>query len=204
MKLNAVFGEDLNEIEEQLGSMEENDVNYDMIAPNTQNTELQDEAEGAQDLHPYLTKRFDLSEYIGTPSTTANTQQLILNEVPDDEYRNIIQTLNKEQKEFFYHVLHPMKTSNNPFYGFLSGGAGVGKLHITKALYQAALKYYNTRAGDDFHHVKVLMLAPTGKAAYNIQGNILVSNFWQKHFKMFELHEIMRQRESKYLLTLAN
>ena len=48
------------------------------------------------------------------------------------------------------------------------------------------------------------MLAPTGKAAYNIQGNILVSNFWQKHFKMFELHEIMRQRESKYLLTLAN
>lgn len=45
MKLNAVFGEDLNEIEEQLGSMEENDVYYDMIAPNTQNTELQDEAE---------------------------------------------------------------------------------------------------------------------------------------------------------------
>ena len=42
-------------------------------------------------------------------------------------------------------------------------------------LYQAALKYYNTKAGDDFHQVKVLMLAPTGKAAYNIKGNTIHS-----------------------------
>lgn len=26
-----------------------------------------------------------------------------MNELPDDEYRHIVQTLNKEQKEFFYH-----------------------------------------------------------------------------------------------------
>jgi len=46
---------------------------------------------------------------------------------------------------------------------------------FTKALYQAELKYYNTRAGDDFHQVKVLMLAPTGKAPYNIKGNTIHS-----------------------------
>ena len=69
-----------------------------------------------------------------------------------------------------------IKTSDEPFFCFLSGGAGVGKSHVTKALYlQAALKYYNTRAGDDFHQVKVLMLAPTGKAAYNIKGNTIHS-----------------------------
>ena len=44
-------------------------------------------------------------------------------------------------------------------------------------MYQAALKYYNTRAGDDFHHVKVLLLAPTGKAAYTIKGNTVHSAF---------------------------
>ena len=126
-----------------------------MIAPNTRNIELQDGAEGAQDLHPDLTERYDLSEDIGIPSTAANTDQLILNEVPDQEYCHIVQTLNKEQKEFFYHILHLMKTSNDPFCCFLSGGAGVGKSHVTKALYQAALKYYNTKAGDDFHQVKV-------------------------------------------------
>lgn len=96
-----------------------------------------------------------------------------MNELPDDEYRHIVQTLNKEQKEFFYHVLHLIKTSEEPFYCFLSGGAGVGKSHVTKALYQAALKYYNTRPEINFNETNVLMLAPTGKAAYNIKGNTI-------------------------------
>ena len=98
-----------------------------------------------------------------------------MNELPDDEYRHMVQTLNKEQKEFFDHVLHQIKTSEEPFYCFLSGGAGVGKSHVTEALYQAALKYYNTRPGIDFSQTKVLMLAPTGKAAYNIKGNTIHS-----------------------------
>jgi len=46
---------------------------------------------------------------------------------------------------------------------------------VTKALYQAALKYYNNRAGDNFAEIKVLMLAPTGKAAYIIKGNTIHS-----------------------------
>lgn len=57
----------------------------------------------------------------------------------DDEYRCMVQMLNREQKEFFYHVSHLTKTSDEAFYCFLSGGVGVGKLHLTKALYQAAL-----------------------------------------------------------------
>ena len=93
-----------------------------------------------------------------------------------EEYRNMVQMLNKEQKEFFYHILHLMKTSDNPFYNFLSGGAGMGKSHLTKALYQAALKFYNAREGEDFHHINVLVLAPTGKAAYNIKGNTIHSS----------------------------
>ena len=78
----------------------------------------------------------------------------------------MVQMLNREQREFLYHVLHLIKTSDKAFYCFLSGGAVVGKSHLTKALYQAALKYYNTRADVDFGEIKVLMLAPTGKAAY--------------------------------------
>ena len=37
------------------------------------------------------------------------------------------------------------------------------------------MKYYNTRAGDDFHQVKILLLAPTAKAAFNIKGNTVHS-----------------------------
>ena len=53
-----------------------------------------------------------------------------------------------------------IKTANAAFYCFLSGGASVGKKsHVTKALYQAALKYYNSRPGVNFAETKVLMLA---------------------------------------------
>ena len=54
-----------------------------------------------------------------------------------------------KSKEFFYHALRLIKTSEKPFYAFLSRGGGVGKSHI-KSIYQAALKYYNSQAGQDF------------------------------------------------------
>ena len=99
-------------------------------------------------------------------------------DLPVDEYRHLVQTLNKEQKECFYHVLHLIKTSEEPFYCFLSGGhgAGIGKSHVTRALYQAALKYYNTRPGIDFLQIKVLIIPPTGKAAYNIKVRTIHSD----------------------------
>jgi DNA replication protein DnaC len=71
---------------------------------------------------------------------TSGTQNIERQE-QDDVYREMVQKLNREQKEFFFHVLHPIKTPDNPFYCFLSGGGGVGKSHLTKCLYQAALKY---------------------------------------------------------------
>jgi DNA replication protein DnaC len=80
--------------------------------------------------------------------------------------------LNKKQREFFYHALHLIKTSDKPFYAFLSGG--VGKSHLIKSIYQAALKYYNAQAGEDFRRVHILLLAPTGKAAYIIKGNPII------------------------------
>jgi hypothetical protein len=91
----------------------------------------------------------------------------------DDEYRGLLQMLNKKQREFFYHALHLIKTSDKPFYAFLSGAGGLGKSHLIKSVYQAALKYYNAQAGEDFRHVHILLLTPTGKAAYIIKGNTI-------------------------------
>ena len=172
MKQYAVCNEDFNDIQHDMSRIEDM---YDSIAPCAQSTEREDESEGNQDLHPDFNENYNLSDDLGIPSVDMNTVPLTMNELPDDEYRTIVQMLNKEQKEFFYHVLHLIKTSDEPFYCFLSGGAGVGKSHVTKALYQAAIKYYNTRAGVNFAETKVLMLAPTGKAAYNIKGNTIHS-----------------------------
>ena len=172
MKQYAIYDEDFNEIQQDINTIE---GNFDTITPCTENLEQQDEAEGNQDLHPDFNESYNLSDDLGIPSLDLNTEPLIMNELQDDEYRHIVQMLNREQKEFFYCILHLIKTSDKPFYCFLSGGAGVGKSHVTKALYQAAIKYYNRRAGFDLHEVNVIMLAPTRKAAHDVKGNTIHS-----------------------------
>ena len=149
---------------------------HDTIAPVTRDVERQDEDEGCTDTRPNLNETFDhLSDNLGIPSTQQNNEPLILNEMQDNEYRGLVQMLNKKQREFFYHVLHLIKTSEKPFYAFLS--RGVGKSHLIKSIYQAALKYYNSRAGEDFRRIQILLLALTGKAAYLIKGSMIHSAF---------------------------
>ena len=98
MKQYAICSEDLNDIQDQLNSTDDNDENYDLIAPGTQDIERRDESEGAQDLHPDFNENYDLSSDIGIPSTASNSEQLILNELQDRGYRQMVQKLNKEQK----------------------------------------------------------------------------------------------------------
>lgn len=100
-------------------------------------------------MHPDFNESYNLSDDSGIPLVDLNTEPLLVNELQDHEYRHLVRSLNKEQKE--------------------------GKSHVTKALYQVVLKYYNSRVGDNFSELEVLMLAPTGKAAYNINGNTIHS-----------------------------
>ena len=115
MRQYAICSEDLNEIEQNLLSTNCSEEQFDSIAPDTQHIELEDEAEGMEDLHPDFNESYDMSHDLGIPSTSLNNEPLVLNELPDDDYRQMVQTLNKEQKEFFYHILHQIKTSETPF-----------------------------------------------------------------------------------------
>ncbi|XP_078352155.1 uncharacterized protein LOC144636825 [Oculina patagonica] len=304
----APCSEQLEQALDDVQTIESTDDMWDCVAPNTQHVELSHLAEN-ECQHVCNTEEvgnYDLSGDLGIPaSTTSNYEHNIsFDELPDEEYREAVRSLNVEQLNFFYHVLHLVKTTSEPFYLFLSGGAGVGKSHLTKVLFQAVYKYLNTRAGVDFHQITAILVAPTGKAAYNIQGSTihtalavpanqslkiykkldasrlnslrckfaglkiifidevsmvrnsmfniqinkrlqdiigtdndfggvsiiavgdlfqlqpvfdgyvfedlendyapLAANLWQKHFQMFELHEIMRQRESREFAEILN
>ena len=105
-------------------------------------------------------------------------EELVQNRLNDSDYRQLVRLLNIKQKEFFYHVLHSIKTKDDPLALFLSGGAGVGKSTVTNALYEALMRYLNSVPGENPDEVKVLKVkAPTGKAAFNIKGNTLHSAF---------------------------
>ena len=95
---------------EELNNADDNEDQFDLIAPITQDIEHQDEHEGSENLHPDLNENYDLSDDLDIPSASSNNEQLILNELPDQQYRETVQTLIKKQKEFFYHSLHQIKT----------------------------------------------------------------------------------------------
>ena len=98
MKQYAVCSEDLNDIQEHLND-NDNEDQFDSNAPVTQDIEAQDEDEGNQNLHPDLNEQYDMSEDIGIPSAAQNNEPLILNEIQDDEYRTMVQSLGK--RSFF-------------------------------------------------------------------------------------------------------
>ncbi|CAG2249461.1 unnamed protein product [Mytilus edulis] len=76
----------------------------------------------------------------------------------EDDY---ILAIRSSLKDFFYHVLNISKSDNKQFMLFLSGGAGVGKTRLTKCIYQALIKYYNTTQGENPNQKSIILAAPT-------------------------------------------
>ena len=114
---------------------------------------------------------------IGMYPRTNDDEELVVKRLKDTDFRKLVQSLNTEQKEFFYHVVNSVKTDKLPLRLFLRGGAGVGKSTVTNALYEALIRYLNALPENDADDISVLKVAPTGKAAFNIRGNTLHSAF---------------------------
>ena len=86
----------------------------------------------------------------------------------DEEYRHHIRSLNKNQYEFFSHIMNVATKKDKQELCWLNGGAGTGKSHLLKALYQGLYRICCTEPGQNRETNKVLIMAPTGKAAFNV------------------------------------
>ncbi|XP_069114560.1 uncharacterized protein [Argopecten irradians] len=122
-------------------------------------------------------KRYDLASDFGISRKQLDTEETFVNDISNEEYLNLVKTLNKKQRLFFDHVLHWFKTEQAPLYCFLTGGAGVGKSVVTTALYQAVTRYFAKCLADSPNDIKAVLCAPTGKAAHNIGGRTIHSLF---------------------------
>ena len=67
--------------------------------------------------------------------------------------------------------------TGEPFYVFVTGGAGVGKSHLIKAVYHTMVRSLR-QAGQNPDELLAILSAPTGTAAYNIGGMTLHSTFF--------------------------
>ena len=93
-----------------------------------------------------------------------------------DKFGDKLRSLNTLQRQFFEHVMFSVHRDNaEPLHLFLTGGAGVGKTVIVFAITQAITRHFNYNVNVPVDTLRVLLLAPTGKAAFNISGTTVHS-----------------------------
>ena len=150
---------------------------WNNIAPNSESNNIPVHAHTNQmNANEQNSYNADIGIDIGIrPARTSDVEEFSMQtELNDSDYRELMRSVNELQHDFITDTLNKLKQKSPPqLMRFLSGGAGVGKSHAIQALYQSLIKYYNTLAGEDFHKITVLLLAPTGKAAFNIRGNTI-------------------------------
>ncbi|XP_057310673.1 uncharacterized protein LOC130648634 [Hydractinia symbiolongicarpus] len=77
-------------------------------------------------------------------------------------------------KQFVKNKLAMKNVKIEPVRLFITGGAGTGKLHLVRTIHQAWEKLFNI-VSNDIEKIKVLLIAPTGVAAININGTTINS-----------------------------
>ena len=142
-----------------------------VVAPSAQHNNEDDQAKEDTENDPTFRPHYDIGQDIGTqvlPGVTMTEYQQ--NRITENQLGDIIRQLNTEQRTFFTYISNVVRAGQNQIFAFLSGGAGVGKSHLSKAIYQYLLKEYTTGVGEDPDSLSVLVMAPTGKSAHLIKG----------------------------------
>lgn len=166
------FAKEVDEAERVLAADPDLEDNWDELAPCAEHENRKDKQKVVTNTDTGI-EDYNIAGDLGLPIAVSEDDIHDFNEMPDQQYREHMRRLNNEQLQFVCDTVHHIKTSSEPLYRFLSGGAGVGKSFVIQALYQTVLKFLNKHAGDDFNKRRILLLAPTGKAAYHIKGSTI-------------------------------
>ena len=181
----------IEELELARQMMEDEQREYDQTAPNAEQENREAEEEGSKESEQFVYfnpsrvvehRHYDIGiELQSTCSVPpVETTGIML---PDDEYLTLLRSLNLRQREFFNHIVHWIKCKDEPVYAFLTGGAGVGKLVVIRALYQTLYRILNLKDGENPDDKRILLCAYMGFAAFNISGQTICSAF---HKKMYQ------------------
>ena len=160
------------------------------IAPNTEDSELRTLQQNIEALTEMVQQDLDDNTTVlhqsATPGSTlalryeANAKK---NEISSAEYCKLLQNLNdKQQQMIMYHrkwckeavtSLHNGSQVKPYRIFFLSGPGGVGKSHLIKIIYSDTVRLLRLSGTFEPDDVIVLLTAPTGVAAFNINGMTL-------------------------------
>jgi len=159
---------------------ESDDLDFAQVAPCNVQQEEEDEMQQCvqsenyeffdPDRHPNLAHH-DIGTEIGLAPRVESTEGEVLSgRISDDQYYKLIRSLNEKQQSALKHILKWIKSDKELLHLFITGGAGVGKSVLVNAVYQALHRYLCSVEGQDPENVRIVICAPTGKAAYNVHG----------------------------------
>ncbi|WAR30905.1 PIF1-like protein [Mya arenaria] len=147
---------------------------WDEIAPETEHTEADLIEEGYGSDENFAIQDPDANENATfTPANqpVGDVLRSVLEVNPDllneTEYRKLVQSLNYQQRIVFQHLLSWTSNVDEPQHIFITGGAGTGKSHLISAIYNMINRELR-KPGEDPTKPKILLMAPTGTAAFNI------------------------------------
>ncbi|KAL7304563.1 hypothetical protein TKK_0003347 [Trichogramma kaykai] len=116
-------------------------------------------------------EKIDILQQIGNEKTNKKVYKLLFPKIiTKKKIFDQMNLLNKKQREIVMHVLHSFKTDKLPLRIFINGSASVGKSTVINTLYQLLTIQFNEQPGENTENNKILLCAPSGKAAYLIGG----------------------------------
>ena len=98
----------------------------------------------------------------------------ILIYVVQTDQRNVFDAVHSWARNFVKSRSSKIRHEVEPVHLFITGGRGCGKSNLLRAIYQAVTKSFMYNGGDP-DKPRVLLLAPTGVAAVNIDGTTIHS-----------------------------
>ena len=156
---------------------------WDQVAAGASEQQAHDQAEGIEEMQN-IEQYLDANAQIFQQQQTAPLLQRFSAEtnrqlLPPGEYRALMRGLNCKQKQVVtFHrrwcknAVISMKTGQpiKPYRIFLSGPGGVGKSHVISLIHRDTVKLLQLSGQVQPDDVTVLLTAPTGIAAFNIEG----------------------------------
>ena len=160
---------------------------WDSIAPENEHNELMDRAERIEEERPMLADDLDANQALFEgPASNENREitsrfdiEAEKNTLTPSEYREMMRHLNNEQRQIIMYnrtwcknAIKAWKNNQNiePYRIFLSGPGGVGKSHVIKIIQSDMKKLLLLSHRVKPTDVTVLITAPTGVAAFNVDG----------------------------------
>lgn len=156
------------------------------VAPSTDHADMNDVLETVT---PSTDKDFFIPNIDRNATSTSNEDEHIYTDNTQREHLHTqverlwnhekileaILLLNEKQTIIYEHIMKHVLLNDDPFYIFITGGAGVGKSLLLRTLYNSLSRFYNLKYGENPSMNSVLCASYTGKAAFIINGETIHS-----------------------------